>query len=320
VPGIRALLEIAKRSPAELTATDLGFAVAPRLNAAGRLDDMSIGIACLLAEDLAEARVGAARLDELNQERRRIEADMQALALTAVRGLDLPRRGPRRQGLCIFDESWHQGVVGLVASRVKDRVRRPVIAFARAGDDLSLRGSARSIPGVHIRDVLDAIATREPELIARFGGHAMAAGLTIAEAQLDTFARLFEQEVGRWMEQGVEDDAILTDGELEESQIALATAQLLRDAGPWGQAFPEPSFDGEFEVLRARIVGEKHVKLQLRPLASRAAFDAIAFNFLGEEVTQPPSGRVRLVYRLDINEYRGERRLQLMVDHLQSLS
>ncbi len=319
VPGIRALLEIAKRSPAELTATDLGFAVAPRLNAAGRLDDMSIGIACLLAEDLAEARAGAARLDELNQERRRIEADMQALALTAVRGLDLPRRGPRRQGLCIFDASWHQGVVGLVASRVKDRVRRPVIAFARAGDELSLRGSARSIPGVHIRDVLDAIATREPELIARFGGHAMAAGLTIAEAQLDTFARHFEQEVGRWMEQGVEDDAILTDGELEESQIALATAQLLRDAGPWGQAFPEPSFDGEFEVLRARIVGEKHVKLQLRPLASRAAFDAIAFNFLSEEVTQPPSGHVRLVYRLDINEYRGERRLQLMVDHLQSL-
>jgi single-stranded-DNA-specific exonuclease len=318
VPGIRALLEIANRASADLTATDLGFAVAPRLNAAGRLDDMSIGINCLLAATLEEARVGAARLDELNKERRRIEADMQALALTAVRGIDLPRRGPRRQGLCIFDASWHQGVVGLVASRVKDRVRRPVIAFARAGDESALRGSARSVPGVHIRDVLDAIATQEPDLIARFGGHAMAAGLTIQESQLDRFARAFDQAVGRVNGQG-EDDAILTDGELEESQIALATAQLLRDAGPWGQAFPEPSFDGEFEVLRARVVGERHVKLQLRPVDARATFDAIAFNFLDDDVVKPPEGRVRLVYRLDINEYRGERRLQLMVDHLQSL-
>jgi single-stranded-DNA-specific exonuclease len=319
VPGIRALLEIANRTAASLTAADLGFAVAPRLNAAGRLDDMSIGIACLLADDLATARAGAAQLDELNKERRRIEADMQALALVAVRGIDLPWRGPRRQGLCIFDASWHQGVVGLVASRVKDRVRRPVIAFARAGDELTLRGSARSTAGVHIRDVLDAVATREPDLIVRFGGHAMAAGLTIAEADLDRFARAFEAEVGRWMQQGVPDDAIQTDGALAEAQIALSTAQLLRDAGPWGQAFPEPCFDGEFEVLRARVVGERHVKLQLRPLESRASFDAIVFNFLGEEVTAPPAGRVRLVYRLDINEYRGERRLQLLVDHLQSL-
>ena len=319
VPGISALLEIAKRAPAEITATDLGFAVAPRLNAAGRLDDLRIGIACLLAATLDEARLGAAKLDELNQERRRIEADMQALALVAVKGIDLPRRGPRRHGLCIFDASWHQGVVGLVASRVKDRVRRPVIAFARSGDGQTLRGSARSVPGVHIRDVLDAVATQEPDLIAKFGGHAMAAGLTIDEAGLDRFSGAFDAEVGRWLARGAPDDAIQTDGSLEEAEFALSTAQLLRDGGPWGQAFPEPSFDGEFEILRTRIVGERHVKLWVQPARSKASFDAIAFNFLDDEVREPPAGRVRLVYRLDINEYRGERTLQLMVDHLQRL-
>jgi single-stranded-DNA-specific exonuclease len=318
VPGIRALLELAGRAPAGITAADLGFAVAPRLNAAGRLDDMSIGIACLLATDLDTARAEALRLDELNRMRRQIEADMQALALIAVKDIDLPRRGPRRHGLCLFNVAWHQGVVGLVASRVKERVRRPVIAFARA-EDGSLRGSARSVPGVHVRDVLDAVATREPDLIARFGGHAMAAGLTIAAGSLDRFARAFDAEVERWMALEPLDDAILTDGALEETQFSLETAQQLREAGPWGQAFPEPSFDGEFDVLRARVVGERHVKLQVRPDASRAAFDAIAFNYLDDETVKPPEGRIRLVYRLDVNEYRGERRLQLLIDHLQPL-
>jgi single-stranded-DNA-specific exonuclease len=318
VPGIRALLDLAGRELAGITAADLGFAVAPRLNAAGRLDDMSIGIACLLAPDLDAARAGAARLDELNSMRRQIEAQMQALALVAVQDLDLPRRGPRRNGLCLFDEAWHQGVVGLVASRVKERVRRPVIAFARA-EDGSLRGSARSVQGVHVRDVLQAVAAREPDLITRFGGHAMAAGLTIDPAALDRFAQAFDREVARWTAQQPLDDAILTDGELEESAVSLQTAQLLREAGPWGQAFPEPNFDGEFEILRARVVGERHVKLQVRPVASRAAFDAIAFNYLDEATVKPPAGRIRLVYRLDINEYRGERRLQLLIDHLQPL-
>lgn len=322
VPGIGALLQMAGRPAAGLTATDLGFAVAPRLNAAGRLDDMSIGINCLLCDDTAGATLLAAQLDELNKSRRRIEADMQLLALAAVRGIDLPRQGPRRHALSIFDASWHQGVVGLVASRIKDRVRRPVIAFARAGDAAgesgSLRGSARSVPGVHIRDVLDAIAARNPGLIEKFGGHAMAAGLTLAEVRLDHFARAFDEEVGRWLAGSPADDAILTDGQLEEGQIQLATAQLLRDAGPWGQAFPEPSFDGPFEIVSARVVGERHVKLRVQPAGSRACFDAIAFNYLDDtEVTKPPSGAVHLVYRLDINEYRGERRLQLMVEHLQ---
>jgi single-stranded-DNA-specific exonuclease len=318
VPGIRVLLELAGREPAGITAADLGFAVAPRLNAAGRLDDMSIGIACLLATDIETARADAARLDELNRKRRQIEAQMQALALVAVKGLDLPQRGPRRHGLCLFDEAWHQGVVGLVASRVKERVRRPVIAFARA-EDGTLRGSARSVQGVHVRDVLDAVATREPDLITRFGGHAMAAGLTIDAAALDRFAQAFDAEVGRWTALEPFDDAILTDGRLEEAEFSLETAQLLREAGPWGQAFPEPSFDGEFDILRARIVGERHVKLQVRPDASRAAFDAIAFNYLDDETVMPPAGRIRLVYRLDVNEYRGERRLQLLIDHLQPL-
>ena len=322
VAGITALLQIASRPVAGLTATDLGFAVAPRLNAAGRLDDMSIGINCLLSDVPSAAAALAVQLDDLNKSRRRIEADMQLLALAAVRGIDLPRAGPRRHGLCIFEAGWHQGVVGLVASRIKDRVRRPVIAFARAGEGPSevgwLRGSARSVPGVHIRDVLDAIAVREPDLIAKFGGHAMATGLTLAEVDLDRFARAFDEEVGRWLAGVPADDAILTDGQLDEAQIALETAQLLRDAGPWGQAFPEPSFDGRFDIVSTRVVGERHVKLRVQPAGSRACFDAIAFNYLDDtDVTTAPCGAVHLVYRLDINEYRGERRLQLMVEHLQ---
>jgi single-stranded-DNA-specific exonuclease len=321
VPGIRALLAIAERPAGTLTATDLGFAVAPRLNAAGRLTDMSIGIRCLLADDEAEAMALATELDALNRERRRIEADMQELALAAVRQLERdPAADDVHRGLCIFDAGWHQGVVGLVASRIKDRMRRPVIAFARGGDPGQLRGSARSVPGVHIRDVLDAIASREPGLVDKFGGHAMAAGLSLREENLERFARAFDTEVARWPGEG-NSDAILTDGALAESDIALSVAQLLRDAGPWGQAFPEPSFDGVFEITGARSVGERHVKLWVRPEGSQARFDAIAFNW--QDLAEPrplPAGRAQLVYRLDINAWRGERRLQLMVDHLEPLA
>lgn len=320
--GIRALLEIAERDREQLTATDLGFTVAPRLNAAGRLDDMSIGIRCLVTDSLTEARAAAARLDQLNIERRTIEAEMQTLALAAVRGIDLPDRA-RRHGLCLFDPGWHQGVIGLVASRVKDRVRRPVVAFARATDAssaASLRGSARSVEGVHVRDVLDAIATREPDLIAKFGGHAMAAGLTLEERRLDRFARAFDAECARWMARAGTGDAIETDGELPPQDIALATAQLLRDAGPWGQGFPEPSFDGVFAIQSSRVVGTNHVKLWVQHPQDGARFDAIAFNYLdGEQRHGAPQGTVRMVYRLDINEFRGARRLQLLVDHLQVL-
>ena len=317
VAGIRALLAIAGRPAHELTASDLAFGVAPRLNAAGRLDDMSIGIQCLLEDDLATAEPLAARLDELNRERRSIEARMQQVALGAVRRLADPGPGAlHRSGVCLFDESWHQGVVGLVASRVKDRLRRPVIAFALA-DRASLRGSARSVAGIHIRDVLDSIATRHPDLIERFGGHAMAAGVSLERAKLDRFARAFDEEVARWTAGAPAADTIETDGELAPAEIALDTAQALRAGGPWGQAFPEPCFDGLFSIRSARVIAERHVKMWVEVPASGRAFDAMAFNHL-EEGAQfvPPSGLAQLVYRLEVNEYQGERRLQLLIDHL----
>ena len=315
VPGIRALLEAAGRPLERLTAADLAFAVAPRLNAAGRLDDMSIGIQCLL-EEPEQAAALAQRLDALNRERREIEARMQAEALAAVRVLDEPRGAPvQRSAVCLFDASWHQGVVGLVASRVKERVRRPVIAFALGGDG-ELRGSARSVSGVHIRDVLAQLDARHPGLIVRFGGHAMAAGLTLPYARLDEFAALLDAEVAAWPQGGSPADAIETDGELAVEEIALETAEALRAGGPWGQAFPEPSFDGVFTVRKARVVGERHVKMWVQGARNRT-FDAIAFNLLDPHSrTELPQGEQRLVYRLDVNEYQGERRLQLLVDHL----
>ncbi|HYJ41986.1 MAG TPA: single-stranded-DNA-specific exonuclease RecJ [Steroidobacteraceae bacterium] len=317
VPGIRALLEIGKRPIAALTAADLGFTIGPRLNAAGRLDDMSIGIRCLLADNEAEAMALATRLDQLNVERREIEARMQGVALAAVKSLrDPAANAPARHGVCLFDADWHQGVVGLVASRIKDRVRRPVIAFARNADG-TLRGSARSVPGIHIRDVLDGIATRHPELINRFGGHAMAAGLSLEEKHLDAFARAFDEEVARWRDPSIPSNRVETDGELTSDEIALDTAQALRDGGPWGQAFPEPSFDGRFAIKNARVVGDKHLKMWVTTGDQSRNFDAIAFNFKGsDENTALPEGDVQLVYRLDINEYKGERRLQLLVDHV----
>ena len=317
VAGIRALLAIANRNVATLTAADLGFAIGPRLNAAGRLDDMSIGIRCLLADSDAEAVALATRLDALNSERREIEARMQGVALAAVSSLRNPDAdGPVRHGVCLFDADWHQGVVGLVASRIKDRIRRPVIAFARAGEG-SLRGSARSVPGIHIRDVLDGIAARHPELISRFGGHAMAAGLSLDEANLDAFARAFDAEVARWRDPSIPSNRVETDGELTSDEIALETAQALRDGGPWGQAFPEPCFDGVFAIKNTRVVGDKHLKMWVTTQDTARAFDAIAFNFKGaDENPKLPEGDVRLVYRLDINDYKGERRLQLLVDHV----
>jgi single-stranded-DNA-specific exonuclease len=315
VPGIRALLAIAGRSVPSLTAADLGYAIGPRLNAAGRLDDMSIGIRCLLSDSDSEALTLATRLDQLNVERREIEARMQGAALTAVARLRDPE-GPVRHGVCLFDAEWHQGVVGLVASRIKDRVRRPVIAFARNADG-SLRGSARSVPGIHIRDVLDGIAARHPELISRFGGHAMAAGLSLEECNLDAFAVAFDLEVARWRDPAIPANRVETDGELSADEIALETAQALREGGPWGQAFPEPCFDGIFAVKNARVVGDKHLKMWVTTADRSRAFDAIAFNFKGaDENPTLPDGDVRLVYRLDINEFKGERRLQLLVDHL----
>ncbi len=319
--GIRALLDVAGRNLTQLTATDLGFAVGPRLNAAGRLDDMTIGIRCLLADSPTEAGMLAARLDQLNQERRGIEAKMQETALAAVRGLrdaelEAGAGGRRRAALCLYDPGWHQGVVGLVASRLKERMRRPVVAFADNADG-TLRGSARSVPGVHIRDVFDSVAARHPGLLVRFGGHAMAAGLTLERDRLDAFSQAFEAEVERLAASATLADAVESDGALSVDEISLTTAEALRDGGPWGQAFPEPTFDGEFDITRSRPVGERHLKMWVEVAGTGRRFDAIAFNLLepGRDAGRVPE-RARLVYRLDINEYGGERRLQLLVDHL----
>jgi single-stranded-DNA-specific exonuclease len=316
VPGITALLKIATRECADLTAADLAFAVAPRLNAAGRIDDMSIGIRCLLADDPAEALSLAERLNEFNLERRAIEARMQADAFNAVRCLREPTPNMlHRSGVCLFDESWHQGVVGLVASRVKDRLRRPVIAFALAGEE-QLRGSARSVAGIHIRDVLDSIATRWPSLIMKFGGHAMAAGLTVERSNLDAFSKAFDEEVTRRAGSSTA-DAVETDGELSLAEIALDTAYALRSGGPWGQAFPEPCFDGLFTIRNSRVVGDRHLKMWVEVPKTGRSFDAIAFNHIEDAQSfSPPEGTVQLVYRLEVNEYQGERRLQLLVDHV----
>ncbi len=309
-PGILALLEAAGRSPRRAAASDFGFAVGPRLNAAGRLDDMSLGIECLLSEDPAAAREMAHELDRLNRERRAIEAEMQTQALEQLEQLPGPDDAALPFGLCLYRPEWHQGVVGLVASRIKERCNRPVIAFADAGDG-ELKGSARSVPGLHIRDALDALATRHPELLSRFGGHAMAAGLSLRGQDLEAFSCAFDQEVARHLSPADLHGEILSDGPLEASQLNLETAQLLRDAGPWGQGFPEPLFDGEFRVLSQRIVGERHLKLQLEVEGLRP-LDAIAFN-----QDEPLSaGRVRLAYRLDVNEYRGARSAQLVVEHI----
>jgi single-stranded-DNA-specific exonuclease len=318
VAGIRALLESAGRRQEMLTAADLGFAVAPRLNAAGRLTDMSVGIACLLTDQPEEAARLAGLLSKLNDERREIEQRMQ---LEAVELADDMRIGEAAEslGVCLFDESWHQGVVGLVAGRIKDRLHRPVIAFARA-EDGSLRGSARSVLGVNIRDALDSIATRRPGLIDKFGGHAMAAGLTLQEGNLPDFKIAFADEIAARADRDSLTGVIYSDGALSAEELCVETAQALRGAGPWGQGFPEPVFDGQFRVVDARIVGGKHMKLRL-DFASRGRepIDAIAFGYVGgssEDANLGSGSTIQLAYRLEINEFRGAERVQLNCQHL----
>jgi single-stranded-DNA-specific exonuclease len=319
VPGILALLESAGRRHAEITAADLGFSVAPRLNAAGRLDDMSVGIACLLADEPAEAARLALMLNKLNEERREIEQRMQLEAIDIAAGVRFGGGG-EALGLCLFDESWHQGVVGLVAGRIKDRWNRPVIAFARA-EDGSLRGSARSIPGVNIRDALDSIATCHPGLIDKFGGHAMAAGVSMPEASLASFRTAFAAEIAARADRESLQGVIYSDGALSAAELVLDTARVLRGGGPWGQGFPEPVFDGDFQIVDARIVGGRHLKMRLRAADERPGCDieAIAFGYVGGVYEDPQlrvGARIRLAYRLEINEYRGSESVQLNCQHL----
>ncbi|MDZ7826829.1 MAG: single-stranded-DNA-specific exonuclease RecJ [Gammaproteobacteria bacterium] len=309
-PGVLALAEVAGRDPGRLCAQDFGFALAPRLNAAGRLTDMSVGIELLLQRDPARAKEIAAELDDLDRERRRIESDMRDAALASADRLE--REDSLPWGLCLFEPDWHPGVVGIVAARVRERFHRPVIAFAPDGDAM-LRGSARSVPGLHVRDALEAVATRHPGLVHRFGGHAMAAGLALAKADLEAFSAAFDAEVRRHLAADDLDAVFVTDGELAADELNLATARLLETAGPWGQGFPEPVFHGVFDVVRARIVGESHVRLDLASGAGRLG--GIAFGGVEHGWHQPPE-RVRLVYRLEVNRWRGTETPQLMVLHL----
>lgn len=314
VPGITALLTVGGRNPARTVASDLGFAVGPRLNAAGRLEDMALGIECLLADEPKLAQHMARQLDALNRERRDIEADMQAQALGSLEALHL-EEGGLNTGLCVYDPGWHQGVIGILASRLKDRFHRPVIAFAAAGDG-EIKGSARSVPGLHIRDCLEAVNARHPGLIRKFGGHAMAAGLSLAERDFSMFQALFDAEVCRHLDADDLHGVVHSDGELAADELTLELAETLRLAGPWGQHFPEPLFDGRFVVSAQRIVGEKHLKLTLRPCAAEQAVEAIYFG--GAEAGELSGREVSIAYRLDANEFRGMRSLQLVVEHLQA--
>ncbi len=314
-PGITALLNIAGRNPARARAADLGFAVGPRLNAAGRIDDMTLGIECLLASDPQQAAELAAALDRLNRERRAIEDRMKQQAEAMLRdwapdeAIELP------WGLCLYRADWHQGVIGILASRIKERCHRPVIAFA-AGGDGDLKGSARSIPGLHIRDALDEVAAHHPDLLSKFGGHAMAAGMTIRAEAFDAFAQAFDEVVRRRLQPADLQPLIHSDGAVSATALNLDTARIIRDGGPWGQGFAEPLFDDRFEVLSSRIVGERHWKLVVRPVSGDQAIDAIAFNATDDIPVMP--GIIHAAYRLDENEWQGRVSLQLRLEYLEA--
>jgi single-stranded-DNA-specific exonuclease len=316
VPGIAALLEVAGCRLESVVAQDLAFQAGPRLNAAGRLEDMTLGVQCLLTADPVEARELAVQLARLNSARRDIEARMQGEALAQVDEIVASLAGELPAGLCLHDAGWHQGVIGLVASRVKERLQRPVIAFAPAGEGW-LKGSARSVPGVHVRDVLDAVAAHHPGLLERFGGHAMAAGMTLQEDRLEAFRRAFATEVERAAGEGALSGDLQTDGPLEPGEFNADTASALREGGPWGSGFPEPAFDGRFAVLDTRVVGGRHLKLRLRAPSGEVA-DAIVFRHLDDPQAPAvrPQDTVELVYRAALDEYGGARRLQLVTEWL----
>ena len=313
-PGIQALIEVANRDPQKIVTSDLGFALGPRINAAGRLDDMAFGVELLLCDNIQSARRMATELDGLNQTRKEIEQGMKEEALAICERLkfsanDMP------YGLVLFQKDWHQGVIGILASRIKEKFHRPVICFADAGNE-QIKGSCRSIPGLHMRDVLDLIDTQNPGMIAKFGGHAMAAGLTIDTKQLDAFSRAFDQAVRNELGEDELKGVLLTDGELEANEFNLDTAEMLRAGGPWGQQFPEPTFDGTFRLLHQKLVGGKHLKMMVEPLHGGSVIDAIAFNVDLKRWPDASVQQVELVYRLDINEFRGNRSVQLMIEHL----
>jgi len=318
--GIQALLEIAGKNQQRIVASDFGFALGPRINAAGRLDDMSFGINCLLAKDLTTARTMAAELDELNKARRSIEQGMQLEAEKIMAVLNYEQTN-LPHAISLFQQDWHQGVIGIVAGRLKEKFHRPSIVFAATDIDKpngEIKGSARSIPGLHIRDLLEHIDSQHPKLIKKFGGHAMAAGLSIEASQFEQFQHLFEQYAGEWIAKEDLQGTLLSDGELSVSELTLPFAEILREAGPWGQNFAEPLFDDVFTLVQQRIVGEKHLKVVLQK--SGKVFDGIAFNV---DVTQWPNhkaNQVHIAYKLDINEFRGKLTVQLLIEEIQVIT
>ena len=314
--GLLALLRLGKRDYRHLVASDLAFAVAPRLNAAGRMEDMSVGIRCLLSDDRDEALTLATELDDLNHQRRARQEQMQQQALDQLQGLldglkgtDLPA------GLCLHNDNWHQGIVGLVASRIKDAVHRPVIAFApeNEGSDL-LKGSARSVSGLHIRDVLARVDAQHPDMIVAFGGHAMAAGLTLPLTEFEPFGAALEEAIEYFLQGKNLNNVLLTDGEIEPADLNLEFAQSLRSLGPWGQHFPEPVFEGRFVVEEQRVVGAAHLKMTVRPAEGGSSIDAIAFGKLPEHL--PDTDTAGFIYRLEINHFRGRKTCQLMIEQI----
>lgn len=313
--GLRALIEVSGREAARLTTADIGFAIAPRLNAAGRLEDMAIGIECLLTDDATQAQELAQVLHGINAERRGVQQQMTDEAEAALVRIELAAEGQVPIALCLFDPEWHPGVVGLVAAKMKEKLHRPVIAFAPAEPGSStLRGSARSIPGFHIRDALANVDSAHPGLMGRFGGHAMAAGLTLEESDLPGFEAAFRQQAQAMLDPAMLQAELLSDGELSAAEFDAVHAEALRNAGPWGQGFDEPLFDGEFEVLDWRVVGERHLKLSLRVEGRREPLNAIHFGGWHE---QEPAPRLRLAYRLVPDDYRGGKAIQLIVEHSQ---
>ena len=317
-PGLQALIEVSGRNPLTLVAADLGFALGPRLNAAGRMDDMSLGIQCLLTEDTALAKTMALQLDDLNNDRKEIEGQMKHEALALLGEMKALDEHYLPAGVCLFDELWHQGIIGILASRIKDQLHRPVIAFAPAGKDL-IKGSARSISGVHIRDVLSDIAAIHPKLLNKFGGHAMAAGLSIAMHDYPAFALAFDEMVRKRLTNVDLEQKVWSDGELAEQDMTLEVAELLQTAATWGHDFPEPVFHGNFEIIQARIVGQQHLKLVMRKPNGNVLLDGIAFfvdkpeQWLGLRVCNA-------AYKLDVNEFRGQRSVQLLVQYLEKVA
>ncbi len=329
-PGIQALLKVAKKNHSQLTSKDFGFALGPRLNAAGRMDDMSIGIDCLLSQDIGRAHSIAQVLDDLNQDRKQVESGMQQEALLQLKKLPLDDI-QAANSLCLFQADWHQGVIGLLASRLKEKFYRPVIVFAPAdeadnSDEGEVKGSGRSIPGFHLRDALDLVAKRLPHVLSKFGGHAMAAGLSIKKKHLAEFKKVFEEVASSLLTDDLLVHTLITDGAPTAQEYSVAMARELRFIAPWGQNFPEPLFDAQFDVVNFRLLGQdkNHLKLTLQEANSKSVYDAILFNIerFNLERHAIEAGtlkRVHIVFEMDVNEFRGQENLQLMVRHLEVL-